>query len=176
MIYRRVIFRYNGSRGGGCGVSTEKVNTDTQGVRTARDGSREQGGRDTERKGKNDGRREEQEKGWFWTEKLAVCVEPVKRMSAFLAAQTLSRCSIHSSTASNRAAEGMVAGERGEGGRGASGTVKEGACSLISQPVNNKNIDITRPYIKRACLVRFTFKINSATATSSSRRLPGGTN
>lgn len=27
-------------------------------------------------------------------------------------------------------------------------TAKEGVCSLISQPVNNKNIDITRPYIK----------------------------
>lgn len=77
-------------------------------------------------------------KGGFQAEKLALYTSYTtwKRMSAFLAAVD-SITPLHAQPPP-RIVEGW----------GGCVTAKEGVCSLISQPVNNKNIDITRPYIK----------------------------
>lgn len=66
-----------------------------------------------------------------------------KRMSAFLAAVG----PYHASPCTTSFSLSLSLRFESGGGR-VSVTAKGGVCSLISQPVNNKNIDITRPYIK----------------------------
>lgn len=86
-------------------------------------------------------------KGGFQAEKLALYTSYTtwKRMSAFLAAVVDSITPLHAQPPPPRIVEGW----------GGCVTAKEGVCSLISQPVNNKNIDITRPYIKLAVFGSF---------------------
>lgn len=129
MIYRRVIFLDTMAALVVLVAETVRKRCARRGGGVAREDAIEGGGGE--------------EKGWFQAEKLALYtsryVETNVRVSC--GCRTLSRLSMH-----NLSLSLSLRFESG-GGR-VSVTAKGGVCSLISQPVNNKNIDITRPYIK----------------------------
>lgn len=141
MIYRRVIFLDTMAA-----VAVLVAET----VRKRYTAGREGGGRsrDTSKVGwGGEGGESGKRKGGFQAEKLALYTSYTtwKRMSAFLAAVVDSITPLHAQPPPPRIVEGW----------GGCVTAKEGVCSLISQPVNNKNIDITRPYIKLAVFGSF---------------------
>lgn len=140
MIYRRVIFLDTMAA-----VAVLVAETVRKRYTAGRGGGRS---RDTSKVGWGGGGGESgKRKGGFQAEKLALYTSYTtwKRMSAFLAAVVDSITPLHAQPPPPRIVEGW----------GGCVTAKEGVCSLISQPVNNKNIDITRPYIKLAVFGSF---------------------
>lgn len=131
MIYRRVIFLDTMAALVVLVAETVRKRCARRGGGVAREDAIEGGG-------------EEKRKGgfklrsWHYTRRATW-----KRMSAFLAAVG----PYHASPCTTSFSLSLSLRFESGGGR-VSVTAKGGVCSLISQPVNNKNIDITRPYIK----------------------------
>lgn len=125
VIYRRVIFRYNGSSGGDGG------------------GGNRGKGVEAEDRGRNGRQRENQGREGGFGLRGYQCVSSLQNeCPRFLPRGLYHVATIHAPPAAWLLAEGC--GDREGGLRG------RRRLSLILWSVNNKNIDITRPYIKAA--------------------------